>query len=144
MATAEPVAAEKTNEAQPNVVAAVTEKATAQTEAKKPKATKNAVAKATPVEAAAEVATETGDSGTTAKTDKKRPARPRKAKTEAKPVDLAASGLQLVETKADAPQITVSAENEKPKAPRRSAAWQKQLNEDVTAEPLVMVETQNK
>jgi ribonuclease E len=77
------------------------------------------------------------------KTDKKRPARPRKPKAEAKPVDLAATGLQLVETKADAPKAP-QAEEVKPKAPRKAANWQKNLKEDASAEPLVMVETQNK
>jgi len=80
----------------------------------------------------------------TAKTDKKRPARPRKAKTETKPIDLAASGLQLVETKADAPKASVPVETEEPRAPRKAASWQKQAKADANAEPLVMVETQNK
>ncbi|MEI8362642.1 MAG: Rne/Rng family ribonuclease [Betaproteobacteria bacterium] len=79
-----------------------------------------------------------------AKTDNKRPARPRKAKTEAKPVDLAAVGLQLVETKADAPKVVVSAETEKPRAPRKVASWQKSAKDQASAEPMVMVETQNK
>ena len=77
------------------------------------------------------------------KTSSKRPARPRKAKAEAKPVDLAASGLQLVETKSDAPKAAV-VEAEKPKAPRKAASWQKKAKEDATSEPMVMVETQNK
>ena len=79
-----------------------------------------------------------------AKTDKKRSARSRKPKTESKPVDLAAVGLQLVETKADAPKASISVEAEKPKAPRKPAAWQNKAKEDAAAEPLVMVETQNK
>jgi len=92
----------------------------------------------TAVEATAEVA------DGAAKADKKRPARPRKTKAEAKPVDLAASGLQLVETKADAPKAAVTAEAEKPRAPRKQASWQKKAEGESTAEPLVMVETQNK
>lgn len=79
-----------------------------------------------------------------AKSDKKRPARSRKAKPESKPVDLAAAGLQLVETKADAAKVAVAAEEEKPRKPRKAASWQKQGDADTTAEPLVMVETQNK
>ncbi len=78
-----------------------------------------------------------------AKADK-RPARPRKAKAEAKPVDLATVGLQLVETKADAPKATVAVESEKPRAPRKAAAWQKNAKDEASAEPMVMVETQNK
>jgi ribonuclease E len=82
--------------------------------------------------------------GVSAKADKKRPARPRKAKAETKPVDLAASGLQLVETKADAPKASTPVEAKEPRAPRKAATWQKQAKADATAEPLVMVETQNK
>ncbi|HYN55511.1 MAG TPA: Rne/Rng family ribonuclease [Methylotenera sp.] len=79
-----------------------------------------------------------------AKADNKRPARPRKPKTEAKPVDLASVGLQLVETKTDAPKVATPVEAAKPSAPRKAAAWQQKAKEDVSAEPLVMVETQNK
>jgi len=79
-----------------------------------------------------------------AKGDKKRPARPRKAKVESTPVDLAAAGLQLVETKADAAIVAAPVAEEKPRAPRRAASWQKQTSETAAAEPLVMVETQNK
>ncbi|MSP86242.1 MAG: hypothetical protein EXR42_02330 [Methylotenera sp.] len=78
------------------------------------------------------------------KVDKKRPARTRKAKTEAKPVDLAASGLQLVETKADMPKIATPAEAVKPRTPRKAASWQKNAKSEATAEPMVMVETKNK
>lgn len=82
-----------------------------------------------------------------AKTDNKRPARASKAKVSkakaAAPVDLAASGLQLVETKADAAKAVVI-EEAKPKAPRKAANWQKKAKEEANAEPLVMVETQNK
>ena len=111
---------------------------------KKPKAAKAPVVK---TEATNEVAGETAPAVTTeaapAKADNKRPARPRKPKTEAKPVDLAAAGLQLVETKADAPKAT-SVEEVKPKAPRKAANWQKNASVEASAEPLVMVETQNK
>jgi ribonuclease E len=79
-----------------------------------------------------------------AKADNKRPARPRKAKTEAKPVDLAAVGLQLVETKADAPKVVAPVEAEKPRAPRKAASWQKNAKDEANAEPMVMVETQGK
>ena len=79
-----------------------------------------------------------------AKAENKRPARSRKPKTETKPVDLAAVGLQLVETKTDAPKATASVESTKPKAPRKAAAWQKNTKEEGNPEPLVMVETQNK
>lgn len=87
----------------------------------------------------------TADTGAdaTPKADK-RPARPRKPKAESKPVDLSIVGLQLVETKADAPKVTVTAEAEKPRTPRKPAAWQKKAGEAAPAEPLVMVETQNK
>lgn len=67
-----------------------------------------------------------------------------KAKTPAKPVDLAASGLQLVETKADAPKVEAIAEPAKPKAPRKAANWQKKAEATAEEAPLVMVETQNK
>ena len=79
-----------------------------------------------------------------AKADNKRPARPRKAKAEAKPIDLATVGLQLVETKADAPKVATPAETEKLRAPRKVASWQKNAKDTVSAEPMVMVETQNK
>ena len=79
-----------------------------------------------------------------AKTDSKRPARPRKAKAETKPADLAAVGLQLVETKADAPKVATPVETEKARAPRKAAAWQKNAKSEVNAEPMVMVETQSK
>ncbi len=104
----------------------------------KPAATELNAKEVAPVEeASAEVSTDS------AKTDKKRPARSRKPKTESKPVDLAAVGLQLVETKADAPKAAAPADAGKPKAPRKPAAWQNKAK-DAVAEPLVMVETQNK
>jgi ribonuclease E len=81
---------------------------------------------------------------TPAKADSKRPARPRKAKTETKPADLAAVGLQLVETKADAPKLATPVETEKAKTPRKAAAWQKKAKSEGNAEPMVMVETQSK
>ncbi|PKO47528.1 MAG: ribonuclease E/G [Betaproteobacteria bacterium HGW-Betaproteobacteria-22] len=81
---------------------------------------------------------------TKAKTEKKRPARARKPKAEAKTLDLAATGLQLVETKADTPKVTAPVATEKPRTPRRAASWQKQSKEETTAEPLVMIETLNK
>ena len=53
-------------------------------------------------------------------------------------------GLQLVETKADAPKANGSVETAKPAAPRKAAAWQQKAAANASAEPLVMVETQNK
>ena len=74
----------------------------------------------------------------------KRPARARKPKVEAKPVDLASIGLQLVETKADAPKAAAPVTAEKPRAPRKAASWQNKAQDNASAEPMVMVETQNK
>jgi ribonuclease E len=74
----------------------------------------------------------------------KRPARARKPKVEAKPVDLASVGLQLVETKADAPKTAAPVTAEKPRAPRKAASWQNKAQDNANAEPMVMVETQNK
>jgi ribonuclease E len=76
------------------------------------------------------------------KADNKRPARARKAA--AKPVDLAAAGLQLVETKADAPKANPVLNEPKARAPRKPAAWQKDAKTESINEPMVMVETQNK
>jgi len=155
-----PVAAntEKPLETKPVVDAATQEvTSTMAPEVKKSRPTKSAGKKTTagtaaPIEKAEEktetaekVAIEAVDTDkATTKADKKRPARARKAKTEAKPVDLAAAGLQLVETKADTPKAAAPAEEEKPRKPRRAATWQKQAKAETTAEPLVMVETQNK
>jgi len=102
----------------------------------------NAEAKAEPATETTEIATDAVEKAV--KGDKKRPARPRKAKAESAPVDLAAAGLQLVETKADAAKAAVPVVEEKPRTPRRAASWQKQAKETAAAEPLVMVETQNK
>ncbi|MDD2832951.1 MAG: Rne/Rng family ribonuclease [Methylotenera sp.] len=115
----------------------------------KQKAQRNSASKASANNNATEAVTEHAEpqvieTETKAKSEKKRPARTRKPKAEAKTVDLAASGLQLVETKADAPKVTAPVETEKPRAPRRAASWQKQAAEGAAAEPLVMVETQNK
>ena len=74
----------------------------------------------------------------------KRPARARKPKVEAKPVDLASVGLQLVETKADTPKAVAPVTAEKPRAPRKAASWQNKAQDNASAEPMVMVETQNK
>ena len=76
------------------------------------------------------------------KADNKRPARARKAA--AKPVDLAAAGLQLVETKADAPKANPVLNEPKARAPRKPAAWQKDAKTESINEPMVMVETHNK
>ncbi len=116
-------------------------------EAKKSKPQKNTANKAAPSgKDSAPSETQTADEATVEaaeKTEKKRPARPRKAKAEPKKVDLADSGLQLVETKADAAKVVAPVEVEK-RSPRKPASWQKEKKEDASSEPLVMVETQNK
>ncbi|MCB5184236.1 Rne/Rng family ribonuclease [Methylobacillus gramineus] len=91
----------------------------------------------------AEVATEAAEAE--AKPEKKpRAPRRRKAEPAAKPVDLAATGMQLVETKADASAAVVPAAEEPAKrGTRKTAAWQQPAATDApAAEPLVMVETQ--
>jgi ribonuclease E len=76
---------------------------------------------------------------TEAKPEKKtRTARKPAAKT--KPVDLAASGLQLVETKAESAPAAPMVE-EAPKKPRKPAAWQKKAEDKGGEEPLVIVQT---
>ncbi|MBZ4201371.1 MAG: Rne/Rng family ribonuclease [Methylotenera sp.] len=77
-----------------------------------------------------------------AKANNKRPVRARKAA--AKPVDLAAAGLQLVETKADAPKASPVNTETKTRTPRKPAAWQKEAKAESVNEAMVMVETQNK
>jgi ribonuclease E len=79
-------------------------------------------------------------------TNKLETAKTKAAKPKAAPksLDLAESGLQLVETKADAPKIELVAEAARPKAPRRAANWQKKAEATEAEAPLVMVETQNK
>ena len=74
----------------------------------------------------------------------KKPRAPRRRKPEAenRQLDLAASGLQLVETKADDIQVQVVAEPVAPRAPRKSAAWQQKVAEQAKEEPLVIVQTQ--
>jgi hypothetical protein len=52
--------------------------------------------------------------------------------------------LQLVETKADAPKVAAPVTAEKPRAPRKAASWQNKAQDNASAEPMVMVETQNK
>lgn len=84
---------------------------------------------------------------TTTKTDvnKKRPAKARKPKAESAPVDLATMGLKLVETSAKATAAPANiVDAPKARAPRKAAAWQKKAEAETKAEPLVMVETQNK
>lgn len=121
----------------------------AKTEGRKPKAAKVAEAvtadNSAPSEAsepANNVSLEVID--TPVKAENKRPARPRKPKAEAKPVDLTAVGLQLVETKASTAKVAEPVETVKASTPRKAAAWQQKAKEDANAEPLVMVETQNK
>ena len=77
-----------------------------------------------------------------AKVAAEKKARPRKPAAKVKPVDLAASGLQLVETKAEAKTSEVIVEAEAPKKPRKTAAWQKKADEAAKNEPLVIVQTQ--
>ena len=99
-----------------------------------------------PVKAAkapkAEVVAETTDDkpSKVAAEKKARPAR--KPASKAKAVDLAASGLQLVETKAETKAAAVTTEPEPPKKPRKTAAWQKKADEAAKDEPLVIVQTQ--
>ena len=124
----------------------------AKSEARKPKAPKTATPNLVEVIAANKTAgadkqqqeVNVVSEATVSKTTSKRPARPRKPKAEVKPVDLALVGLQLVETKADAPKANTSIENAKPAAPRKAAAWQQKVEANASAELLVMVETQNK
>lgn len=115
----------------------------ARNEGRKPKSAKPAAEQIAEnqVEVIAVVDAEAGKA--TAPAENKRPARARKPKVEAKPMDLASVGLQLVETKADAPKAVV-AETPAPSAPRKAAAWQKKAKEEISTEPLVMVETQTK
>ncbi|MDZ4142190.1 MAG: Rne/Rng family ribonuclease [Methylotenera sp.] len=103
----------------------------------------NLSANETAPQIASEAVVDTSDKPA-AKANNKRPARPRKSKPAAKPVDLAAAGLQLVETKADAPKIAAPVVEATAKAPRKAAAWQKKATDEASAEPMVMVETQNK
>ena len=77
-----------------------------------------------------------------AKVAAEKKARPRKPAAKVKPVDLAASGLQLVETKAEAKTSEVLVEAEAPKKPRKTADWQKKADEAEKNEPLVIVQTQ--
>ncbi len=132
------VAAENMTESQP-AIESDAPKAKAD---KKSKSAKPAAAESTVKEDMTSMAGETASDHV--KADKKRPTRSRKPKAESKPMDLAAMGLQLVETKADTPKATAPVEADKPKTPRKPAAWQKKTKENAAAEPLVMVETQNK
>ncbi|MBM3350992.1 MAG: Rne/Rng family ribonuclease [Betaproteobacteria bacterium] len=155
-ASAVPAPTPATNEraletaAAPVAPTVVPENIKAPVEAKAPKSAKRASAQPAPAETmpeatnteAIEKGVESHDEGK-AKAEKKRPARARKPKAEAQPVDLSASGLELVETKADTTQATAPVEQEKPRAPRRNAAWQKQAKQEAEGEPLVMIETQN-
>ena len=125
--------------------AAEVKKAKAAKGSSKKQAVSETVQEVTEPAASSEPAEVTADKEPQAeKADKKRPARGRKPKAETKPVDLAAAGLQLVETKAEAVVISAPVEAEKPAKPRRAASWQKNKTAETTAEPLVMVETQNK
>jgi len=105
------------------------------------KVEKSAPAEKPSAEATAKPATEKVESKPEqAKAEKKaKPARKPAAK--AKPVDLAASGLQLVETKAEKAAVAPVVE-EAPKKPRKAAAWQKKAEDKGGDEPLVIVQTQ--
>ena len=112
----------------------------AQAAAKEANTSSDSVAKETVATPAVAVAVEAIEKPAASK----RPARARKPKIEAKPVDLASIGLQLVETKADAPKAAAPVTAEKPRAPRKAASWQNKAQDNASAEPMVMVETQNK
>ena len=105
------------------------------------KVEKSAPAEKPSAEATAKPAAEKAESKPEqAKAEKKaKPARKPAAK--AKPVDLAASGLQLVETKAEKAAVAPVVE-EAPKKPRKAAAWQKKAEDKGGDEPLVIVQTQ--
>jgi len=109
-------------------------------------ATKEAISEVTIIaQETAPIALSESTVDTTAKpVSNKRPARARKPKAEVKPIDLASVGLQLVETKADAPKATEAAPLEKTRAPRKAASWQNKNQDNANAEPMVMVETQTK
>ncbi len=77
-----------------------------------------------------------------AKAEKKAKPATRKPKA-AKPVDLAASGLELVETKAE-PKPESMPEPAKPRGPRKTASWQKKSGQSAEEISMVMVETQQK
>jgi len=114
--------------------------------AKTSAATKDAVGEVSIMaqEKAPMVLNETAVDTTAKPATNKRPARARKPKAEAKPIDLASVGLQLVETKADVPKVVVAEPLEKTRAPRKAASWQNKNQDNANAEPMVMVETQNK
>lgn len=117
------------------------------TDAAEARAAKKAEAAAKQEETAAPIEKAVEDQPAADKAEKaeKKPRAPRRRKTEeAKPIDLAASGLQLVETKADIAKVeTATAEPAAPAKPRKPAAWkQKAASSEAPTEPLVMVETQ--
>jgi hypothetical protein len=69
------------------------------------------------------------------------PRRPKAAKPIA--VDLASAGLELVETRSDAPKAAVAEDKPAPRKAAKPAAWQKKAAAEKAAdEPLVMIETQ--
>ncbi len=88
-----------------------------------------------------ESTTEAGEDKSAKAPAEKKARSARKPAAKAKPVDLAASGLQLVETKAET-KAAVVVEAETPKKPRKTAAWQKKADEAAKDEPLVIVQTQ--
>ncbi|HZV99769.1 MAG TPA: ribonuclease E/G, partial [Methylophilaceae bacterium] len=121
---------------------------TAQPKAARTSAAKTAAATAPAKEAstASQAETDTQPVAGVAEKAEKKPRAPRRrkpAEAAAKPVDLAASGLQLVETKAETVKaVTPPVTEEITAKPRKQAAWQQKSAEKPKDEPLVMVETQ--
>ena len=111
-----------------------------------------------PAEVAAPAAETPADEAPVAKAERKprQPRQPRKPKAaeadiEQMPLipaavaievpDISESGLEMVETRSDAPKAAVVVEEEAPRAPRKPAAWKKKADDAAGDEPLVMVET---
>ncbi len=101
------------------------------------------VAPAPVVETAPATIVDTAPQGPASSEEKpEKKARPARRPAKAKSVDLAASGLQLVETKADAIVVLEAPSEAAPKKPRKPAAWQQKAAETKQEEPLVIVQTQ--
>lgn len=95
-------------------------------------------------EAPAQSAPETTAEDAPAKAERK-PRAPRRAKAAPKPIvaDLASAGLEMVETRSEAVQQAVVAEEPAPRKSARTPAWKKKAEQaQATQEPLMMVETQ--
>ncbi len=135
--TAEPEVKTQAVETQPVSEASPVKKATAEV------STSTDLAESTDTIESGDVAKSTDTIENTDKPEKKpRPPRRRKPEAAAKPVDLAASGLQLVETKAEISKAVAVPESETPSKPHKQAAWQKKATEKAQDEPLVIVQTQ--